>query len=81
MLSLTRTDVESLLDATDYIDLVQDAFAAPPALRGTGKGRLDADEIIVFDSTGTAVQDVAAARALYAAALSRGAGTVLPLWD
>jgi ornithine cyclodeaminase/alanine dehydrogenase-like protein (mu-crystallin family) len=32
---------------------------------GIGAGRLSDDEIIVFDSTGTALQDVAAAAAIY----------------
>ncbi|MFI6502047.1 ornithine cyclodeaminase family protein [Nonomuraea typhae] len=44
-------------------------------------GRLSAEEIIVFDSTGTAVQDVAAAEALYRAAVAASAGTSLPLWE
>ncbi|MFC4123197.1 ornithine cyclodeaminase family protein [Nonomuraea zeae] len=48
---------------------------------GAVKGRQSAEEIVVFDSTGTAVQDVAAAQALYAAALADGAGRPLPLWD
>ncbi|GAA3620089.1 ectoine utilization protein EutC [Nonomuraea rosea] len=48
---------------------------------GVQAGRERADEIVVFDSTGTAVQDVAAARALHAAATKRGAGRALPLWE
>jgi alanine dehydrogenase len=36
--------------------------------------RLRADEIIIFDSTGTALQDAAAAAAVYESALSKGAG-------
>ncbi|MFI6293572.1 hypothetical protein ACIBEJ_18420 [Nonomuraea sp. NPDC050790] len=48
---------------------------------GAKPGRLSADEIIVFDSTGTAIQDVAAAQVLYRAAVEKGAGTRLPLWD
>ena len=32
---------------------------------GLARGRLDDEEIFVFDSTGTALQDVAAAAALY----------------
>ncbi|MFI6535655.1 ornithine cyclodeaminase family protein [Nonomuraea sp. NPDC050547] len=50
-------------------------------ITGARPGRLSADEIIVFDSTGTAIQDVAAAEALYRAAVARAAGTRLPLWD
>ncbi|MEW9556427.1 ornithine cyclodeaminase family protein [Nonomuraea sp. NPDC050783] len=48
---------------------------------GVKTGRERADEIVVFDSTGTAIQDVAAARALHAAATKRGAGHALPLWE
>ncbi|MFI7702244.1 hypothetical protein [Nonomuraea sp. NPDC049480] len=57
---------------------------AAPALRsepnrarsswGRRKARVSAGEIVVFDSTGTAVQDVALAQALYAAAVKTGAG-------
>jgi ornithine cyclodeaminase/alanine dehydrogenase len=38
-------------------------------------GRTSADEIVVFDSTGTALQDVAAAAAVYERALAAGIGT------
>jgi ornithine cyclodeaminase/alanine dehydrogenase-like protein (mu-crystallin family) len=48
---------------------------------GMKAGRERADDVVVFDSTGTAVQDVAAAQALYAAALKNGTGRPLPLWD
>lgn len=43
----------------------------------TGKkpGRTSAEEIIIFDSTGTALQDVAAAAAVYERAISAGRGT------
>jgi alanine dehydrogenase len=41
---------------------------------GKKPGRESEDEIIVFDSTGTALQDVAAAAVVYAKALARGAG-------
>jgi alanine dehydrogenase len=50
-------------------------------LTGIRPGRLSPEEIIVFDSTGTAVQDVAAVQALYAAAVEQGAGRPLNLWD
>ncbi|MFI6323290.1 ornithine cyclodeaminase family protein [Nonomuraea sp. NPDC050556] len=50
-------------------------------IRGVKPGRLSPDEIIVFDSTGTAIQDVAAAEALYQSALRAGVGRTLPLWD
>ena len=42
---------------------------------GRKPGRTSADEIVVFDSTGTGLQDVAAAIAVYRAALDAGAGT------
>ncbi|GAA5059467.1 ornithine cyclodeaminase/alanine dehydrogenase-like protein (mu-crystallin family) [Thermocatellispora tengchongensis] len=48
---------------------------------GGAPGRLSDTEIVVFDSTGTAVQDVAAARALYTAATRSGLGRTVPLWD
>lgn len=42
---------------------------------GRHPGRTAADEITVFDSTGTAVQDVAAAAAVYERALRAGVGS------
>ncbi|MGQ0675360.1 MAG: ornithine cyclodeaminase family protein [Rhodospirillales bacterium] len=42
---------------------------------GAATGRRGADEIVVFDSTGTAVQDVAAAALAYRNALARSLGT------
>jgi alanine dehydrogenase len=44
-------------------------------LAGMRPGRENQDEIIVFDSTGTALQDVAAAAAVYAKAVALGVGT------
>ena len=41
---------------------------------GTKPGRESDDEIIIFDSTGTALQDVAAAVSVYEKALARGVG-------
>jgi alanine dehydrogenase len=41
---------------------------------GRKPGRTSDDEIIVFDSTGTALQDVAAAAAVYWRALEHDAG-------
>jgi ornithine cyclodeaminase/alanine dehydrogenase-like protein (mu-crystallin family) len=41
---------------------------------GAKPGRRSAAEIVVFDSTGTALQDVAAAAAVYARALELGRG-------
>jgi ornithine cyclodeaminase/alanine dehydrogenase-like protein (mu-crystallin family) len=42
---------------------------------GRKPGRVRDDEVIVFDSTGTGLQDVAAAIAAYRRALERKAGT------
>jgi len=44
---------------------------------GTRPGRTTPGEIVVFDSTGTALQDVAAAALVYQRARSRGAGQVV----
>jgi ornithine cyclodeaminase/alanine dehydrogenase-like protein (mu-crystallin family) len=43
---------------------------------GKHPGRRTREEIIVFDSTGTALQDVAAAAIVYQRALERPTGTV-----
>lgn len=48
-------------------------------IAGVKPGRLSADEIIVFDSTGTALQDVAAATLVYERALASGAGLAIDL--
>jgi ornithine cyclodeaminase/alanine dehydrogenase len=44
-------------------------------IAGLIQGRRSAEEIVIFDSTGTALQDVAAAAAVYEAALAAGKGT------
>ena len=46
---------------------------------GRSPGRTSKEEIIIFDSTGTALQDVAAARAVYEKALPAGVGYRLDL--
>jgi alanine dehydrogenase len=46
---------------------------------GRKRGRATDDEIIVFDSTGTALQDVAAAALVYERAVARGHGVGLDL--
>jgi alanine dehydrogenase len=48
-------------------------------ITGRKPGRTSADEIIVYDSTGTALQDVAAATAVYEAARRAGVGTTINL--
>ena len=42
-------------------------------------GRQSDDEIVVFDSTGTALQDVAAASLVYDRAIAAGAGVIVDL--
>ena len=51
----------------------------PDVVAGRVSGRRSADEIIVFDSTGTALQDVAAASVAYDRAVATGAGLVVDL--
>ena len=46
---------------------------------GKKRGRLSDDETVVFDSTGTALQDVAAASLVYDRALGTGAGLAIDL--
>ena len=46
---------------------------------GTKAGRCAPEEIIVFDSTGTALQDVAAAAIVYERAMAAGAGVTIDL--
>jgi len=46
---------------------------------GKKAGRASGDETIIFDSTGTALQDVAATAIVYERAVKSGAGTVLNL--
>ncbi len=46
---------------------------------GRKRGRCSSDETIVFDSTGMALQDVAAAAAVYERAVQAGRGLVVTL--
>jgi len=48
-------------------------------LAGTKPGRLSADEITIYKSTGHAVEDAAAARLVYDKAKAEGAGVTLQL--
>jgi ornithine cyclodeaminase/alanine dehydrogenase-like protein (mu-crystallin family) len=59
---LTRADVHAELGAV---------------VAGRAAGRTDEDEIVVFDSTGMALQDVAAAAAVYERAVEAGAGRTI----
>jgi ornithine cyclodeaminase/alanine dehydrogenase len=46
-------------------------------IAGLKSGRTSSDEIIIFDSTGMALQDVVSAAAVYEKALTRGTGTLI----
>ena len=46
-------------------------------IAGLKPGRTSPEEIIVFDSTGMALQDVVTAAAVYEKAVSEGAGTLI----
>jgi alanine dehydrogenase len=46
-------------------------------LCGDRHGRTDPDAIFLFDSTGTAIQDVASAALIYERAVARGVGTAI----
>jgi alanine dehydrogenase len=50
-------------------------------IAGKKAGRTSDDEIIIFDSTGTALQDVAAAAIVYERAMSEGKGVMLNLGE
>jgi ornithine cyclodeaminase/alanine dehydrogenase-like protein (mu-crystallin family) len=88
-LLLTRRDVASLLDLDRCIAAVEEAFrlrgegkTPPPGILGFpaagGKpGRVMPEEVTVFDSTGTVLQDVAAAAAVYEKAMDAGRGLLL----
>jgi ornithine cyclodeaminase/alanine dehydrogenase-like protein (mu-crystallin family) len=57
----------------------EDAVELGTVLTGGAPGRRRADEIVVFDSTGMALQDVAAAAAVYERARQTGRGQVMEL--
>jgi alanine dehydrogenase len=50
-------------------------------IAGKKAGRTDSDEVIIFDSTGMALQDVAAAAMVYEKAIRSGSGTVVNLGE
>jgi len=51
----------------------------PDVVAGRRPGRRSVDEIIIFDSTGTAIQDVAAAQLVYQRAIAIDVGTYVDL--
>ena len=50
-------------------------------IAGLAPRRADDDEVIIFDSTGTALQDAAAAATVYEQALKLGRGQSFAVWD
>ncbi|HEU4928807.1 MAG TPA: ornithine cyclodeaminase family protein, partial [Candidatus Krumholzibacteria bacterium] len=64
---------EGLMDTHDVHAELGDVIA------GKRPGRIAHDDVIVFDSTGTALQDVAAAVIVYDRAIRSGRGTMLDL--
>ena len=64
-----------LMDAADVHAELADLVA------GRKPGRTSRDQIIVFDSTGTAIEDVASAASAFERACERGAGVKLNLAD
>jgi alanine dehydrogenase len=53
--------------------------ALADVVAGRKPGRTSAEEITIFDSTGVAIEDVAAAVAVYERALAVGRGTSIDL--
>jgi alanine dehydrogenase len=66
--------------AGGHISLAQVRAELGQVIAGQRPGRSSADEIVVFDSTGTALQDVAAAALVYEQAIARGVGTRFAFW-
>lgn len=76
--SATIGDLHHALEAgTVTRDQVHAELGAVVA--GTATGRTSPQEVTIFDSTGMALQDVAAAVAVYEAALARGVGLAIDL--
>jgi ornithine cyclodeaminase/alanine dehydrogenase-like protein (mu-crystallin family) len=71
--------IGELHHAIDAGCLPHDATPAELAevVAGLRPGRSAPDEVVVFDSTGIALEDVAAAAAVYEGALARGVGTAI----
>ncbi|RYZ03644.1 MAG: ornithine cyclodeaminase family protein [Comamonadaceae bacterium] len=75
----------TLSESGDYLQAARAGLVGPQSLRAeigelvTGRhpGRTDADEVTLFKSLGMALEDVAAARVLYARARDSGTGTWL----
>lgn len=65
--------------AAGYINKEQVHAELGEIVAGTKPGRTNSEEIIIFDSTGMALQDVAAAAVVYEKAVSSAAGKVINL--
>ena len=70
----TIGDLHHALEARTLVESEVRADLAS-VVAGTVVGRRDEREIIIFDSTGTALEDVAAAALVYERAVSAGVGT------
>jgi ornithine cyclodeaminase/alanine dehydrogenase-like protein (mu-crystallin family) len=58
----------------------RDVYAEPGEIvAGRKPGRTSASDVIIFDSTGTALHDIAVAAMAYARALAAGCGTTYDL--
>lgn len=75
-------------ESGDILGAVQDGILRPEELvdladvvAGRADGRRSRDELLVFRSVGLAVEDLFAARMIYARALERGAGTAFVFDD
>jgi alanine dehydrogenase len=60
-----------------FMNVSQVYAALPDLVAGRKPGRTSEDQVFVFDSTGVAVQDVAAAALVYQHALAQGAGRMI----
>ena len=82
-------DIDQCAKIGDLHHAIEAGFTSPTGVRATldqvvagGKpGRLNEDEIIVFDSTGVAIEDVAAASTVFERALAGRAGATINLGD
>jgi ornithine cyclodeaminase len=76
----------ALNESGDYLGAAREGAIGPEHIRaelgevliGAHPGRGAPDEITIFESLGLAVEDLAAAQALHARAIARGAGTLVP---
>ncbi len=61
----------------DEVMALEDVYELGEIVAGVKAGRTSTDEIIIFDSTGMALQDVITATIIYEKALKHGIGTVM----